>query len=47
MKSTKLYLKILLVKISENRFIFIPAFDLVMCPIKAPKNFEKIAILKV
>ena len=40
MKSTKLYSKILLVKISENNFIFLPV-------LKAPKNFGKIAILKI
>ena len=46
MKSTKLYSKMLLVKSSENNFIFLPAFYLIMCLMNAPKNFEKIAILK-
>ena len=47
MKSTKLYPKILLVKSSENNFIFLPAFYLIMCLMKALKNFGKIAILKI
>ena len=38
--------KKLLVKSSENGFIPVPAFYLIMC-MKAPKNFEKIAILKI
>ena len=33
-------------KTSENIFIFSPVFYLIMCLMKAPKNFEKIAILK-
>ena len=33
-------------KISRNNFIFLLAFYLIMCLMKAPKNFEKIAILK-
>ena len=47
MKSTKLYSKMLLVKSSENNFIFLPAFYLIMCLMKASKNFGKIAILKI
>ena len=46
-KVTKVYLKILLVKSSENDFIFLPAFYLIMCLMQAPKNSEKIAILKI
>ena len=34
-------------KRSENNFIFLPAFYLIMCLMKAQKNFEKIAILKI
>ena len=37
----------LLVKSSENDFIFLPAFYLIMCIMQAPKNSEKIAILKI
>ena len=33
-------------KTSENIFIFSPVFYLIMCLIKALKNFEKIATLK-
>ena len=47
MKSTKLYSKILLVKSSENNFIFLPAFYLIMCLMKASKNFGKTDILKI
>ena len=43
---TQLYSKILLEKSSENGFIFLPAFYLIMCLLKAKKNFENIAILK-
>ena len=46
MKSTKLCSKMLLVNSSENNSIFLPAFYLIMCLMKASKNFEKIAILK-
>ena len=46
-KSTKLYSKMLLVKSSENKFVFLPAFYLIMCFMKAPKNFGKRAILKI
>ena len=35
----------LLVKSSENDLIFLPAFHLTMCLMKAQKNFGKIAIL--
>ena len=35
------------VKSSENNFIFLPAFYLITCLMKALKNFWKIAILKV
>ena len=35
-----------LVKSSEN-FFFLPAFYLIMWLMKDPKNFEKIAILKI
>ena len=30
----------------ENNFIFSAAFYLIMCLMKAPKNFEQIVILK-
>ena len=46
-KSTKLYSKILLVKSSENSFVFLPVFYLIMWLMKALKNFGKIAILKI
>ena len=39
LKVTKLYSKILLMKSSENDFIFLPAFYMNMCLMKAPKNF--------
>ena len=45
--ATKAIPKKLLVKSSENGFILVPAFYLIMCLMKAPKNFEKIAILKI
>ena len=45
--ATKVIPKKLLVKSSENGFILVPAFYLIMCLMKAPKNFEKIAILKI
>ena len=41
MKSTKLYSKMLLLKSSENNFVFSPAFYLIMCFMKAPNNFGK------
>ena len=31
----------------KKYFIFLPAFYLIMCLMKSPKNFEKIAILKI
>jgi len=37
----------LLVKSSENDFIFLPALYLIMCLMQASKNSEKIAILKI
>ena len=46
-KSTKLYSKMLLVKSSENNFVFLPVFYLIMWLMKALKNFGKIAILKM
>ena len=46
MKMTKVFSKISLIKSSKNNFIFLSAFYLIICPIKAPKNFGKIAILK-
>ena len=44
---TKVISKKLLVKSSENYFIFVPAFYLIICLMKTPKNFEKIANLKI
>ena len=38
--------KTLLVKSSENNFVFSQAFYLTLC-VSCPKNFEKIAILKI
>ena len=46
-KSTKLYSKMLLLKNSENNFVFSPAFYLIIFFMKAPKNFGKRAILKI
>ena len=46
-KETNVSPKNLLVKSSGNNFIFLPAFYLIMCLIKAQKNFEKVAILKI
>ena len=46
-KSTKVYSKMLLMKSSENNFIFLPVFYLIMWPMKAPKSFGKIDILKI
>ena len=42
----KVYSKNLLIKSSENDFIFLPALYLIMWLMKVKKNFEKIAILK-
>ena len=39
--------KIVLVKCSDNNFIFLPVFYLIMCFMKAQKNFGKITILKM
>ena len=39
--------KKMLMKISENDFIFLPAFYLIIWLIKAKNNFEKISILKI
>ena len=47
MKMTKDFSKISLIKSSKYNFIFLPAFYLIICPMKAPKNFGKIAILKL
>ena len=38
--------KISLEKSSEIGFILLPAFYLIICPMKVKKNFEKIAIVK-
>ena len=46
-KMTKVYSKILLMKSSGSNFIFLLVFYLIMWVIKAPKNFGKIAILKI
>ena len=47
MNVTKVISKKSLVKSSENDFIFVPVFYLIMCRMKAPIFFEKIAILKI
>ena len=39
LKVTNVNSKNLLMKSSKNDFIFLPAFYLVMCLMKAPKNF--------
>ena len=46
-KSTKLFSKMLLVKSSDDNFIFLPVLYLIMWLMKASKNFGKIAILKI
>ena len=46
-KSTKLYTKMLLVKRSENNFVFSPVFYLIMWLMKASKSFGKMTILKI
>ena len=46
LKVTKVNSKILLMKSLKKYFIFLPAFYLIRCLMKSPKNFEKIAILK-
>ena len=43
---TKVSPKFLLMKSSENNFIFSPVYYLIIVLMKAYKNFEKIAILK-
>ena len=45
-KMTKVYTKISLMISSKNDFIFSPAIYLIMCFMKASKNFGKILILK-
>ena len=45
-KMTKVYSRNLLMKWSKDNFIFLLVFHLIMCLMKAPKNFGKIAILK-
>ena len=45
-RETKVTPEFLLVKSSENDFIFLPAYYLIIWLMKAKKNFEKIAILK-
>ena len=46
-KMTKVYSRILLMKSSKDNFGFLLVFHLIMCLMKAPKNFGKIAILKI
>jgi hypothetical protein len=46
-KQTKVYLIFLIKKISEFSFILLSAFTLIMRVMTSPKNFEKIAILKI
>ena len=46
-KMTKVSSKNLFMKNYKNNFIFLPVFYLIMCFMKAPKNFGKIAILKI
>ena len=46
-RETKVSSEFLLMKSSENNFISLPAFYLIMWPMKASKNFEKVAILKI
>ena len=45
-KVTKVNSKMLLMKSSKKDFVFLPAFYLVMCLMKAPKNFWEIVIVK-
>jgi hypothetical protein len=47
MNQTKVFSKTVFVKSSRNNSIFLPVFYLTMCLMKDPKNFEKIAILKI
>jgi hypothetical protein len=44
---TRVYSKYLSMKSSKDDFIFIIVFNLIMCLMKAPKTFGKIAILKI
>ena len=46
-KETKVNLEFLLIKSSGIIFIFLAAFYLIIWHIASPKNFEKIAILKI
>ena len=46
-KQTKVYSRFLIEKISEFFFILLSAFALIMRIMTSPKNFEKIAILKI
>ena len=46
-KYTKLNTIFCLIKSSGIVFIFLPAFDLIIWLMTSPKNFEKIAILKI
>ena len=46
-KMTRVYSKYLSMKSSKDDFIFIIVFNLIMCLMKAPKTFGKIAILKI
>ena len=45
-KQNQLYSKIVVVKSSGNNFIVLLVFYLIMCFMKAQKNFGKITILK-
>ena len=44
---TKVNSKFLLVKSSKIFFVFLPALSLIIWSMKAPKNFEKIVVLKI
>ena len=46
-ENDKSFSKISLVKSSKNNFTFLPAFCLIICRMKAPKNFGKIVILEI
>ena len=46
-KQTKVYSRFLIEKMSELFFILLSAFTLIMRIMTSPKNFEKIAILKI
>ena len=47
MNQTKIISIFSLMKSSKKFFIFLPAFYLIMCLMKSPKNFEKTVISKV